>query len=149
MSIKQRETILVASAATNARFSLIVGNRTNLNHKGSTMGDSLYDVKKNDLKFVPKVSTEKKKELLGGRRFKDSRDRDKSGNDVEGALEPVNWSTPAPSLVQELCHRFNAKAMVLLTAGCPSVTEVTLMRQIPLLAICPWSFNHVFSSSCQ
>ena len=51
-------------------------------------------------------------------------------------IEPMDWSALDHRLVEELLHRFRPKAVILATAGCPSIMQPILELQIPCLAVC-------------
>ena len=57
------------------------------------------------------------------------------GQDVPG-MEPMDWSILSPKVFEEIIHRFRPKAVLLLTASCPSILAPLLESQIPTLAVC-------------
>ena len=50
-------------------------------------------------------------------------------------MEPIDWSILNPEVFEEIIHRFHPKAVLLLTASCPSILTPLLESQIPTLAV--------------
>ena len=50
-------------------------------------------------------------------------------------MEPIDWSILNPEVFEEIIHRFHHKAVLLLTASCPSILTPLLESQIPTLAV--------------
>ena len=64
------ETIVVIPGCSS-RLASVVGSRRNLHFTGSTSGNSLQEVFKNDLKSVPTLPTMDKHAMMQGARLKD------------------------------------------------------------------------------
>jgi hypothetical protein len=126
---------IVSNSATNLQE--IIGSRKNKHYVGTTSGDSIYGVRKCDLKKpVVRVSRQDKEMMLGQALCSSARGK-KAPTKVPGlSLEPINFSTPSRELMEELCHRFRPKAVFLLTAADPTAAAPFLELQIPVCAFC-------------
>ena len=51
-------------------------------------------------------------------------------------MEPIDWSVWDQRTFEEIIHRFRPRAVVLLTASCPSLVAPLLESQTPCLAVC-------------
>ena len=142
----------------SSRMADVVGMRPNLYFTGSTAGTSLQECFKSDLKLVPKLPTDLKHEMMASARVKDD-SRTTSGRghllvdthvkvfhchatlrilpglDQPG-MEPIDWSVWDQRTFEEIIHRFRPRAVVLLTASCPSLVAPLLESQTPCLAVC-------------
>lgn len=58
-------------------------------------------------------------------------------------MEPLDYSVMDLKSFEELVHRFRPKAVVLLTASCPSIMRPLLESQIPVVAICAMAVTNV------
>ena len=164
-TLPQMETFLIVPGESG-RMSTIIGNRKNLHHSGTTSGNSLQECSKSSLKDVPLLPTSDKHAILGTARVKDESRATNgargwaltwldwsrlslasvllltAGLDVPG-MEPLDYSVMDQKSFEELIHRFRPKAMVLLTASCPSIMRPLLEAQIPVVAICAMAVTHV------
>lgn len=76
--------------------------------------------------------------LLGeNARVKDVRSRGKAlDTDTRSGPEPINFRVLDKSVIEEIIHRFRARACINLTASCPTTVLPWLLKGLPVVAIC-------------
>lgn len=134
MNLNTMETCLIAAGKN---LTGIVGNRDNKFHPGSTEINTITNVSKVNLGQLTKVQVEKKMDMLGDAKVKDSSRSRPTSSRVEGHdMEPMSWNAFGPELIGELLHRFKPRAVTLYCANDPLELLPMFEQKIPVIAYC-------------
>lgn len=134
MNLNTMETCLIAAGKN---LTGIVGNRDNKFHPGSTEINTITNVSNVNLGQLTKVQVEKKMEMLGDAKVKDTSRSRTTTTRIEGHdLEPMSWNAFGCELMGELLHRFKPRAVTLYCASDPLELLPMFEQKIPVIAYC-------------